>query len=331
MQSTFFTRTTRGLSVVILASATLLLSHSSDSWAEDVNTAKYGLSDIALPALPCEIQTMAAQGSDLLLLDVCGTLVRWRLSTDEIGLILLEEEPKEFFEIAAHETGFAVLGDDRRTIYVYDLNGRFLRRHEYDGDSYLCRMAFLGEAIVASTYFDEHLLWVFSDDVSEATRLIENARYHPDLTPRFASHLDVETHAKGVVALDLLDFRLFFITPDLTVKTVHKVSHPLFLKHEQQEQTPLRPAEAETVVQYKGKAYAFGIAVLGDQVTAVMPSRALEREWELAATDLLASEWTRTVTLGGERYGSAQRLTALGDRVVLLNEREGVVHVAQFE
>ena len=119
-----------GMLVVVAVCATLLLTHCSPKRASvEVETIAGEIFDIPLPSLPCPIQSMAAREQDLLLMDRCGTIAVWNPWTQDFGVVQLENEPAEFFEIAASESAIAVLGEDRKSIYVYDPEGNLLRKH----------------------------------------------------------------------------------------------------------------------------------------------------------------------------------------------------------
>jgi hypothetical protein len=114
---------------------------------------------IPLPDLPCDPRSFTAHGSTLLVLDSCGTLVSWDPFSFNSEDLRISHEPTGLSEVTSNGAIFAVLDADRTVIHVYDLEGQPLRRYEFGGNSYLCRMAFMGESIIASTYDDEYLLW----------------------------------------------------------------------------------------------------------------------------------------------------------------------------
>ena len=136
------------------------------------------------PDMACDVRMMAGDGEALYFLDTCDAILRWVPESGEARAIELEGAPHGLLRLAVGTNRIAVLVGETQEIRVYDASGAFLKRFAYLGESQVKEIAVLGEYVAATTWYDDHLLFMFDDPAAQPRRLIENPQYWPEASPR---------------------------------------------------------------------------------------------------------------------------------------------------
>ena len=264
------------------------------------------------------------------LLGRCGDVVIWDPISEDTRGLSLDHVPVEPTELAVSEDRMAILSDRGRTITLYDRAGRRLTRHRYDGESFFTRIAVAQGRLLASSFFDDHLLYLYGADTTPPVPLVENPRYWPSRSPRYNSFTEVHGCDGLLCAFDLVDFVLYMIDPQSGQATAFpKNPHPWA--------RPIQPpknAWGDEGSTYTGILLAPTATVADDRVYVLMIDRTLQQGsarpgdgfLELAVADVDGTEWTTVVRLTDpDRFGGSAHLTVVGDTAMLLKP-EGPVY-----
>ncbi len=176
---------------------------------------------------PCAIRSMAGSNGHLFLLDSCSTVIKWDPAAGTATVLELEDRPAAAFQLTVASDRLALLDDDRESVWVYDMAGKLLIKHQYVGESFFTRIALTGDTLAASSYYDRHLVRLYYEGAQEPVLLIENPRYWPDLSPRYTLFVEILAEQGRYFAFDLSDFTLYQVDPKShSIVTIRKDQHP---------------------------------------------------------------------------------------------------------
>lgn len=286
--------------------------------------------ELTPPRLPCPIRSMTAYGDQIFVLGQCGTVVRWDPFNGASETLNLEGPVGEAFAIAATKGRLAILTDQRRTIRVFETDGKLLRQYHYTGDSYFTSIALTPDAVAASSFFDAHLLTLFLPGSDVPVRLVDNPRYWPDASPRFSSFVGVHAYHGKFFVFDLIDFTLHIVDPtDLGVTTSAKQPHPW--------QVPCskpNKAWAGNGDHYTGTMLAVSSTVANDCLYVLMLDRTLSRGnykpgdgfLEVAVSCHSEKGWKTVARLKDPQLFGGSEWLSIIDNTALLLKPGGVVY-----
>jgi hypothetical protein len=276
------------------------------------------------PALPCPAQATSAFGAHLYLLGRCGVVAEWDPSTGASSMIPTEKPLEDAYSLALAPGRLAVLGDSRRTIRLYDMRGKLLRELNYSGDTQFTNVATTAQAVVASTYYDRHLLMVYSGSSDQPTWVVANPRYWPDRSPRYSSFVLIKATDDAVYAFDLLDFSLYVLDPKrcALIATYQKEPHPLW--HAVTKPTTDSPHGGSP--HFTGTVLAVSSTVAHDHLYVLMADRTLgpsakpdDGYLEIASSRINEKGWKTLVRLTDRsRYAGSQYLSVIGETAYVL-------------
>lgn len=286
------------------------------------------------PELPCGIRTMTGFDHQIYLLGKCGTVARWNPFSGEFSILVLDDQVNKASGFSVTHDRIAVLTDRGHTIRIYDWGGSFLSEYQYSGESQLWRIALTPNGVLASSYFDDNILLLFTDNQAEPIRLVQNPYYWPDLNPRFASFVDVYPLKGKVAAFDLTDYAIYVVDPETGYfSTTQKEPHPWWREYSKPESHSNKEG-----VRYTGERLAVSSALANDEVYVLWVDRSLirgEAEMddgyaEIAVGRLTEKDWKTVVRMGDfERYGGCGNLAVIGQSIFCINPK-GVVHEFQI-
>jgi hypothetical protein len=273
---------------------------------------------------------MTAFYGDVFLLGRCGDVVVWDPFSGDAHDLPLDDVPVEPTEIAVSEDRIAILSDRGQTITVYDRAGRRHAKHRYQGESFFTRISVAQDRLLASSFFDDHLLYFYRADNAPPVALVENPRYWPSRSPRYNSFTEVHSCDGQLCAFDLVDFVLYMIDPGSgQVTAFPKNPHPWARRIQ-------RPKDGwnDEGSKYTGTLLAPTATVADQCVYVLMIDRTLQQGsahpadgfLELAVANINDREWNTVVRLTDPvRFGGSAHLTVIGDTALLLKP-EGPVY-----
>jgi len=290
-----------------------------DSTALEVQT-------LAVPVLPCSAQAITQDGDAILILDRCGTLVRWLPLTNEYVPIDLDQPPSSSYDVAANDTRIAVLGPTKQLVQLYDRGGHLVQTIHHSGDAHITRIVLLRNELIASSFFDSHLVSVYSPPYDRPIEVIENQDYLPEYSPRLASFVDVSSDGEQIVALDLRTFESYVLDAHHTVRAVEREPHPLLASYSPPERVPIAFTQAQGT-SYTGTFFALAVALSKGRLVALMVDREDGRLRELVAAAIDSASWDWSVTLPADVSGTLADLAIAEGNAYLLDPERGVVYV----
>ncbi len=230
---------------------------------------------------------------------------------------------KNVSEIAVDDDRIAVLCERRRVIRAYSREGAFLSEYLYTGETHFQDVALIPQGVVASSFFDDHLLYFYREDLTKPVPIVENPRYWPESNPRSGAFSDVHFVDGEVVAVDLLDHSIYVVDlQSIAVSRIDKEPHPWWRKTEKPSGTNenLNP-------HYTGEILAVSSAVEKGEVYILWIDRTLERGvakpgdgyMELAVGKLTDKDWRTVIRLEDhELFGGCRHLSLVGESIFFL-------------
>lgn len=290
-----------------------------------------GVKELVTPELPCPVQAMTVLGANLYLLGRCGVVLQWNPAVGKSSLILPDKLSDDAHSIAAGPMRLAILANTRRTVRVYDMQGTLLRELQYSGETRFTNLALVGDTVLASSYYDDHLVWLYPPSTALPTRLVPNPRYWPDRSPRFSSYVHVNGSERVAYAFDLLDFTLYVIDPQqrAVIATYPKERHPLW--------RPVAKPGTDAPIgstRYTGSIIAVSAHVVNNQVYVLMIDRTFGAQekgdgyLEIAGSNLSERKWQTLARLTDPtRYAGCLHLSVVNNTAYLLRPGGTVIAV----
>lgn len=315
--------------IVATLAVSLVLANclgSNPASAEDV------IQTLVPPKMPCGILDMSGDGTDLFLLDDCGTIARWNPKSGESSVVPLADHPIGFNRIATDRTRIALLSGEENDIWVFGKNGKFLHKHHYPGETYVSDIAILGDYVAATTWFDDHFLFVFCKAGEPPVRYIKNPQYWPELAPRYRSETDVTAAGSGFVVVDRTNFEVHSVHPKAgTVSTSQKepdARMPVIEKPDG------KWSDSDMPRNYRSVRFATSsTATASEALMVILDSRITDETGyekyylEILSTTGETRKWTRRAELRDKyRFAGSGSPTVLGDTLYLYMNKNGVVH-----
>jgi hypothetical protein len=265
---------------------------------------------------------MTAFGTHLYLLGRCGAVLQWDPAADASLLILPDKLTDDAFSFAVGPARLAILDNDRQRVRVFDRQGKSLRELQYSGETTLTKLALAGDTVLASSYYDDHLVWLYTPLTDQPTRLVPNPRYWPDRSPRYSSYVQLSGGDNTAYAFDLLDFNLYVIDPQhrSVAATYSKEPHPLWRP------VTKPPVEAATKRgRYTGTIIAISAHIANEQAYVLMVDRTFGAQekgdgyLEIAGSKLSERKWRTLARLTDRtRYAGCLDLSVIHNTAYLL-------------
>lgn len=274
---------------------------------------------------------MSGDSQNLYLLDACGFMTRWDPINGDSETVELTNVPADPQRIEVSHGRVAVLSHAGQKISVFDAKGRLERVYVYPGETRVTDIAFNGKEVAATTWYDECLLFVFSDPDVQPVRCIANPLYWPDASPRYRSEADVHADGSLFVVVDRLNFAVHVVDPTTAeVDTFIKERHPAVPPFEK----PDRKWAGSNGDHYTGVLGATSSAAKDGSVFLVMLDRRInlgspmgDYYLEIGQSQYGEKEWRTLVALEDRfRFKGVHFPTVLGETIYLLMPSEGVIH-----
>ncbi|MCU0293066.1 MAG: hypothetical protein MUF10_13915 [Thermoanaerobaculaceae bacterium] len=265
---------------------------------------------------------MTELGGHLYLLGRCGAVLQWDPVAGSSSLILPDKLTDDAFSFAVGPARLAILDNERRRVRVYDRQGKPLQELQYSGETSFTSLALVGDTVLASSYYDDHLVWLYAQSAGRPTRLVSNPRYWPDRGPRYSSYVQISSGENTAYAFDLLDFNLYVIDPlhRSVVATYPKEPHPLW--------RPVTKPPADAPAKhgrYTGSIIAISAHVADDHAYVLMVDRTFGSQekgdgyLEIAASKLSERKWRTLARLTDRtRYAGSFDLSVIHNTAYLL-------------
>lgn len=287
---------------------------------------------LAPPPMACEIRSMAGDGEALYFLDKCDAILRWNPQSGERTAVELDGAPFGLRELAVGKNRLAVLERETQVVWVFDKAGDLVGKHAYPGESRVFDIAVLGDYVAMTSWFDDHLLFVFHQAGEPPRMLIQNPQYWPEAAPRYRSEADLAVDGNKFVVVDRNNYAVFTIDPAQTTVERHDKERypgaPVFEK-------PVGTWGTDPGLDhYTGILKATSSTVVDGEVFLVMLDRRVtdmagydEHYLEVASSAHDEVAWARRAELSDlERFAGSDFPAIIGDTMYLYMHKDEVVH-----
>jgi hypothetical protein len=319
----------RFITLAALAALSLVSCHRQGGYImqpESDRRAVGAIERLQIGPLPCKTRGFACDQEAIYVADKCGNISRLDPVSGSRQIAIPASDLGPTSEIAVDDRHLAVLAKDRQTIRILTKDGQPVSTFNHQGDTGLSSVALWGDKVAAATFYDETLVYIYSLDGSLLQRLIDNASFQPDFSPRTPSFTSLGIAGGSLLLFDLFDFKLYIIDEDFAVTEIQKETHPQYVSHVPP--TP-EPVTGETrAIMFSGTQFGLSIAADGDTFLALMVSRDGSGAKEIAFNQLDEEPWSGGISLAGSDAILGTSICTIGSTVYILERKANHVYLA---